>query len=97
MTVKGEGNECPSTYPFAYWNGGQWCCLTNMDKDGNSLTLGSQTCANDAKIKCPYGKCINYEGKFLLFSHFHCNAKIIKELKSFDSIPDIIHFYFLLL
>ena len=75
MTTNAEGNECPSTYPFAYWNGGQWCCLTNMDKDGNSLTLDSQHCANDAKIKCPHGNCTNYEGKFLLSSHFHCNAK----------------------
>ena len=64
MTTDIEGKECPSTHPFAYWNGGQWCCLTNMDKDGNPLVLDSQHCANDAKTKCPHGKCVNYEGKF---------------------------------
>ena len=62
-TSPGAG-ECPSSHPFAYWNGGQYCCPTNIDKQGITLTLDSLSCENNAQVECPHGKCINYGGLY---------------------------------
>ena len=56
--------ECPSSHPFAYWHGGQYCCPTNIDKQGNLINLDSLSCENNAQIKCPHGNCKNYEGLY---------------------------------
>ena len=57
--------ECPSSHPYAYWHGGQYCCATNFDLRGNLITLESSSCADQAKVKCPHGKCINNAGLYL--------------------------------
>ena len=63
-TTNAGAGECPSSHPFAYWHGGQYCCPTNIDKEGNLITLDSLSCENNAQIKCPHSQCINYEGRF---------------------------------
>ena len=59
--------ECPLSHPFAFWHGGQYCCTTNFDHRGNIITLESKSCANQAKVKCPHGKCNDYQGLCLNF------------------------------
>ena len=66
-TAKAEVGECPSSHPYAYWHGGQYCCTTNFDLKGNLITLESRTCANQTMVRCPHGKCINNAG---LYSNF---------------------------
>ena len=63
QSTANEG-ECPSSHPFAYWYGGNYCCPTNIDQEGNLINLDSLSCENNAQIKCPHDNCKNYEGLY---------------------------------
>ena len=60
-----EAEECPESHPFAYWNGGGFCCATNKDLKGHPITLDSRHCENHDNLRCPHfpaTTCKNYEG-----------------------------------
>ena len=67
VTTTAGAGECPSSHPYAYFKGGMFCCKTNFDLKGNLITLESRHCENQAKVKCPHGKCINNAGLYLSF------------------------------
>ena len=66
-TTTAATGECPSSHPYAYFDGGMFCCRTNNDLKGNLITLESRSCENQAKIRCPDGKCKNNAGLYLSF------------------------------
>jgi len=67
-----EANECPATHPYAYYNGGQYCCASSKEKvytpqgaqcDGGDISTSSMCCAGDSYTKCPHGECVNYQAE----------------------------------
>ena len=71
--------ECYADFPFAF-AGGQYCCefqVENSETDadgnlvetcsGNTLTLDSTCCKDNAKKDCPKDVCINY-GRFMILT-----------------------------
>ena len=67
-TASPGAGKCPLSHPFAYWHGGQFCCPTNIDNNGDPITLDSLSCENGAQVKCLHGKCVNYAGLYLILS-----------------------------
>ena len=73
-------NECPSTHPWAYYNG-DYCCKNDKEKvkssygdtcDGSKISLTSLCCLNDEYVECEHPDgCINYKGRFstCIFTH----------------------------
>ena len=58
--VGGGGGEtetdCPTTYRYAFRRG-KYCCRTNKDTNGGTLTINSNSCQHDAYRPCPGTKC----------------------------------------
>ena len=87
-TSKKASGKCPDSHPFAYFDGGKYCCQTNYDLRGKRITLDTRSCENNSKIICPHGKCINYSGPIasLLSCYLNKqNAKFQSSLYLFHS------------
>merc|ERR1711939_551258 len=63
--------SCPSSHPFAYYNG-QYCCKYTREKhyspqgskcDGSVIGFGSLCCYKDGHTRCPARVCKNYRGR----------------------------------
>ena len=64
-----ENKSCPSSHPFAYFNG-EYCCQTNKEHvntahgykcDGSSIGFNSLCCENHQLLQCPFDTCHNHE------------------------------------
>ena len=70
---------CPATHPYAYFEGGRYCCQTGYEDvaesgwkqgakcDGGPISSSSLCCKDDAYIKCSGDLCKNFEGTNVAF------------------------------
>ena len=53
------GDECPSDFPYVF-AGGQKCCASGKECNGNAITNESQCCQAHLDVECPTNVCRDY-------------------------------------